>query len=106
MKAVVLEPGKAPYIKDSAWSISEIQATVDGYVECLRIPGMAVALFDEEGIMKQKRPGHVVTDIHGNNRHIVGTAILLGAEAYASEFSDVPEEVIKRYGAVEQENGG
>lgn len=97
MKAIILEPGKAPYMQELRGDYAELWNLVDGYIECMRVSSSAVALFDEEGLLKGKKPGHVIEDAHGFPHHIVGTAVILGVRGGESNFCDVPDALIRLY---------
>lgn len=100
MRSIILEPGKTPYMKDIAGEYEELTSIVGGYLESMRLRGGAYALFDEEGIIKGKMPGHVISDAYGNAHHIVGTAVIVGCNPATGLYVDVPNSTAKQYGVL------
>lgn len=95
MKMLVLKPGKEPELVTWNGDLSVINDTVGGYVEPIYFASNAVALVDEEGLIKGLMPNIRLTDNFGRVLHLVGTVCMLGVKQ--GEFVSVPTNIVKKY---------
>lgn len=83
MKVLVKQPGQLPTIEEIPNELESLQRTVGGYIETLRVIGMAgtdrtlTLICDEEAKLKQPRPKE---NLKLGRDVILGTVILLAAE--------------------------
>ncbi len=71
-------------------TLEALQAAVDGYIETVTlIPGKAVMIVNEEGLLRNLPPNPAASMIAGTK--IVGPALIVGVDG--DEFTDVPEDV-------------
>lgn len=78
-------------------TLEALQAAVDGYIETVTlIPGKAVMIVNEEGLLRNLPPNPAASMI--SNTKIVGTAIIVGVDG--EEFTDVPEDVVRIGGPI------
>jgi len=73
IEAIILEPGKKPYVKTILNELEDFQAIVGGYIETVPIGESAVLVVNEEGKLRRMKPNFVY-----NGDLIVGTAIMVG----------------------------
>ena len=78
-------------------TLEALQHAVDGYIEAVTlIPGKAVMIVNEEGLLRNLPPNPAASMI--SNTKIVGTAIIVGVDG--EEFTDVPEDVVRIGGPI------
>lgn len=71
-------------------TLDALQAAVDGYIETVTlIPGKAVMIVNEEGLLRGMVPNPAASMIAGTK--IVGPAIVVGVDG--DEFTDFPAEI-------------
>lgn len=87
------EPGRRGYLTVIENTLAALQKEVGGNIETLTLPGGAVAIFDEEGVPKDKPLNMTV-----RGHMIVGTIIFAGVDG--DEFTDVPNDCVKKFGEV------
>lgn len=83
IKAIIIEPGKAPVETMIKNELSELQRIVGGYIETVTF-GREVVICNEDGRLKGLE--HCAT-VHGVD--FVGTIIIVGRRG--GTFTDVPE---------------
>ncbi len=83
IKVIIKEPGKKPRSTNISASLENLQKTVGGYVEMVRLTADCVVLCDEEGRWNGKLP---CCNICGYD--FCGTIILCGTAG--EEFADIP----------------
>lgn len=83
IKVIIKEPGKKPRSTNISASLENLQKTVGGYVEMVRLTADCVVLCDEDGISKHNR---YTCNICGHK--FAGTIILCGTDG--EEFADIP----------------
>lgn len=83
IKVIIKEPGKKPRSTNISASLENLQKTVGGYIEMVRLTADCVVLCDEDGRRKHNR---YTCNICGHN--FVGTLILCGTAG--EEFADIP----------------
>ena len=78
-------------------TLDALQAAVDGYIEAVTlIPGKAVMIVNEEGLLRGMAPNTVASLAAGTQ--IVGPAVVVGVDG--EEFTDIPTDIansIKMY---------
>lgn len=78
---------------DIANTLEALQSVVDGYIEAVTlIPGKAVMIVNEEGLLRGMAPNPTASMIAGAK--IVGPAIVVGVDG--EEFTDFPAEIRQR----------
>ena len=71
-------------------TLEALQAAVDGYIEAVTlIPGKAVMIVNEEGLMRGMNYNALASAIAGT--HIVGPAVVVGVDG--DEFTDIPADI-------------
>ncbi len=71
-------------------TLEALQAAVDGYIETVTlVPGRAVMIVNEEGLLRGMAPNPAASMIAGNK--IVGPALIVGVDG--DEFTDVPADI-------------
>ena len=71
-------------------TLEALQAAVDGYIETVTlIPGKAVMIVNEEGLLQGMVPNPAASMIAGTK--IVGPALIVGVDG--EEFTDFPAEI-------------
>ena len=83
IKVIIKEPGKKPRSTNISASLENLQKTVGGYIEMVRLTADCVVLCDEEGRWNGKPP---CCNIIGYD--FCGTIILCGTDG--EEFADIP----------------
>lgn len=83
------DPGRHAYVVEIENTLEALQKEVGGYIETLTLPGGAVAIVDEEGVLKDKPLNMTI-----RGHMIVGTIIFAGVDG--DEFTDVPDSVCER----------
>jgi hypothetical protein len=101
MKAIIVTPNTIEF-----QNISDLHATLDGYLEALSVGENFICFIDEDGKAKGLRPNQRATDIiqlmlakRGRSMlpgdMIVGMAIFVGVDG--EDEGDLPESVIAEY---------
>lgn len=89
MKALKIE-GCTVVPVDIENTLDALQAAVDGYIETVTlIPGKAVMIVNEEGLLRGMIPNLAASMIAGNK--IVGPALIVGVDG--DEFTDIPTDI-------------
>lgn len=89
MKALRLED-RSIITADIENTLEALQAAVDGYIEAVTlIPGKAVMIVNEEGLLRGMVPNPAASMIAGTK--IVGPALIVGVDG--EEFTDFPAEI-------------
>lgn len=89
MKALKIE-GCTVVPVDIENTLDALQAAVDGYIETVTlIPGKAVMIVNEEGLLRGMAPNLAASMIAGNK--IVGPALIVGVDG--EEFTDIPTDI-------------
>ena len=89
MKALRLED-RSIITADIENTLEALQAAVDGYIEAVTlIPGKAVMIVNEEGLLRGMTPNPAASMIAGTK--IVGPALIVGVDG--EEFTDFPAEI-------------
>lgn len=83
IKVIIKEPGKKPRSTNISASLENLQKTVGGYIEMVRLTADCVVLCDEDG---RRKHNQYTCNICGHN--FVGTIILCGTAG--EEFADIP----------------
>lgn len=82
----IKDPGKKPRSVNISQRLENLQKTVGGYVEAVRITSDLAILCDEEGRLKKYPRNCAVCNID-----FVGTIVFIGTSPYSkSGFTDVP----------------
>lgn len=89
MKALRLED-RSIITADIENTLEALQAAVDGYIEAVTlIPGKAVMIVNEEGLLRGMAPNPAASMIAKTK--IVGPALIVGVDG--DEFTDFPAEI-------------
>lgn len=92
MKAIKIESFRVTEV-DIENTLDAFQSAVDGYIESVTlVPGKAVMIVNEEGLLRGMAPNPAASMIAGIK--IVGPAIVVGVDG--EEFTDLPEDVKQR----------
>lgn len=102
IKALMVEPGKAPYEVDIPNTLEAFQKAVDGYIELVALSDTdpVVGICNEEGKINDlplnraifadvKNPSKGIREIIAGNFLVVGTS--------GSEFSDISPKLMEKY---------
>lgn len=84
------EPGRRGYLAVIENTLESLQKEVGGYIETLTLPGGAVAIFDEEGVLKDEPLNMTVA-----GHMIVGNILFAGVDG--DEFCDVPDACFETF---------
>ena len=100
IKVIIIEPGKAPYLKEIVDELECLQEIVGGYIEPIYPFEDDVALVcNEEGKLNglpQNRA--LISNENGDIMDIIrGTFFLVYAPFEEDGFRDMPSELIKKY---------
>lgn len=82
---LIKDPGKRPRAFDIENELHTLQHIVGGYIETVHLSRGAVAIVDEEGLLKGKEPNMVV-----NDQMLVGTIIFCGDAG--EDLADIPAD--------------
>lgn len=82
MKVLVKEPGKRWEKRNIENTLEALQEIVDGYIETLTLADNMVAIFDEDGRLKDKE-----WCVNFSGVDLVGTVVLAGV--VDDDFSDI-----------------
>ena len=100
MKALIVEPDKAPYGKDIDSSLEGLQAEVGGYIEALYPYADPVAIVcNEEGKLNGLTLNRGIYDDEGDLCDIIAGKFLivgLGEE----DFADLDSELMEKYAGI------
>ena len=89
MKALKIE-GRTVVPVDIENTLEALQAAVDGYIETVTlIPGKAVMIVNEEGLLRGMTPNPAASMIAKTK--IVGPALIVGVDG--EDFTDIPAEI-------------
>lgn len=92
MKAIKIERYRVTEV-DIENTLEALQHAVDGYIETVTlIPGKAVMIVNEEGLLRGMVPNPAASMIAGAK--IVGPALIVGVDG--DEFTDFPTEIRQR----------
>ena len=92
LKVIVKHPYLAPMVCYIDNTLEEMQMIVGGYIETVtQKTTPAVVICNEEGRLNELPFNMMI-----GNVDFVGTIIIAGADG--EEFTDVPEEIIRKYG--------
>lgn len=83
IKVIIKEPGEKPRSTNISASLENLQKTVGGYVEMVRLTADCVVLCDGDGRKKHNR---YTCNICGHD--FVGTIVICGTAG--EEFADIP----------------
>lgn len=91
MKAIKIEGRTVSEVKIDN-TLEALRAAVDGNIEAVTlIPGKAVMIVNEEGLLRGMAPNPAASMIAGTK--IVGPALIVGVDG--EEFTDVPDNIAK-----------
>lgn len=89
MKAIKIERYRVTEV-DIENTLEALQHSVDGYIETVTlIPGKAVMIVNEEGLLRGMTPNPAASMIAGTK--IVGPALIVGVDG--DEFTDIPADI-------------
>lgn len=89
MKALRLED-RSIITADIENTLEALQTAVDGYIEAVTlIPGKAVMIVNEEGLLRGMAPNPAASMIAKTK--IVGPALIVGVDG--EDFTDIPAEI-------------
>lgn len=99
MKILVVEPGKAPEVKEIDGSLESMQEVVGGYIEAIYPFDDPIALVcNEEGKINGMTPNRILVDKGGNVLDIIcGTFFLCEALPTEENFTGLSDEDVERY---------
>ena len=86
IKVIIKQPGQKPYTTHISGTLENLQKTVGGYIEVIRIGVGMVVLCDEDGKGKNLPYSCTISEIP-----LVGTVIFAGSKD--GEFTDFPIEL-------------
>lgn len=98
MRILVVEPGKAPEVREISGGLKEMQNIVGGLIQAIYpFPEEIALVCNEEGMLLGLPPNRGLLDESGALYDIVcGTFFLCGAPADSETFSSLtPEQVIQ-----------
>ena len=97
MQALIVEPLKAPYVKEIGEKLEDLQHEVGGYIEAVYPYEDPVALVcNEEGKLNGMEYNRAIRDENGEVREIIAGPFLivgLGEE----DFTSLPEDMVQKY---------
>ena len=85
IKVLIKKPGQRPYITYISNTLSNLQKTVDGFIECVTLAPDVVVICDEEGRLKDYPFCCCISGIE-----FVGTVVVVGCDKYG-DFIDLPD---------------
>ena len=101
MQALIVEPLKAPYVKEIGEELEDLQHEVGGYIETVHLPDGAVIICDEESKLKGNaklnramvwvRPDRTPTAWDT----LFGTILIAGTDG--EEFCDLDAQQVKKW---------
>ena len=96
--ALVVEPGKKPYVKDISFSLESLQKEVGGDIQAVYPFHEPVALIcDEEGKLKGKPLNRALRDEAGNIYDVMaGTFLVVGLGE--DDFAALEPELLEKFG--------
>ena len=89
MRALKLEMNSISII-DVDNDLKALQKAVGGRIETVGLKDGGVMIVDEEGMLKQYPHNDLASYI--SEKHIYGTALIVGSDDSSDEFDDVPEQ--------------
>ena len=99
LKVITMEAGKQPELRlikvKDEYSTSElISASVNGYIEALRLSETCTLWINEEGKLQGLEPNFLLTDTDGNTMDIVvGNVIFTGLDCEGNVVSLTDEDI-------------
>ena len=99
MKILVVEPEKAPMVKEIDGSLESMQKIVGGYIEAIYPLDDPIALVcNEEGKINGLSPNRVLVDKDGNVLDVIcGTFFLCEVLPTEENFTGLSDEEVERY---------
>ena len=95
--ALVIEPGKDPYVKEIAFTLKSMQNEVGGYIEaCYPFTDPVALICDEEGKLKGKPLNRYLKGPDGKPYdYITGTCIVVGLKG--EHFAPLDQQYIEKF---------
>ena len=103
MRVLIVEPGKAPYVKDIVSGLPSMQAVVGGLIQAVYPFEDPVALIcNEEGKLLNLPLNRALREPGSNHIYdvVVGTFFLCGAPYNSENFENLTEEQLRHYSEV------
>lgn len=99
MKVLVIEPGKAPVVREIGGNLKSMQAVVGGFIQAY-YPWMeeVAVICNDEGKINGLPLNRPIFSERGELLDIIaGTFFVCGAPVDSGKFTDLPEDLIEHY---------
>lgn len=99
IKVIIVEPQKAPYVKEIENTLEAKQAIVDGWIEQLSLPkDNVVIILNEEGKINNLPYNRALYDSEGKPIDVIcGTFLICLAPPDTENYASLPDELIEKY---------
>ena len=99
IRVLIVEPNKAPYVKEIENTLESKQEIVGGWIEQLRLPkDDAVIILNEEGKINNLPYNRALYDSDGKPIDIIcGTFLICLAPPDSAEYDSLPDDLIAKY---------
>ena len=99
IKVLIVEPNKAPYVKEIENTLEAKQAIVGGLIEQLCLPrDNAVIILNEEGKINNLPYNRALYDSEGKPIDVIcGTFLICLAPPDIESYASLPDELIEKY---------